>query len=342
MPAAITDKLTYVGEPGSATYLASPGYTMGGTGMTLETWSGWPTGTVHFDVYTIELDGTKEKAKANTRTYWKAIHNGSGGLSSLTLKGGTYQNYAAGTSTRVIITHSAYRENEIIDVLTNTHDQDGTLKAGAVDVAAVLANNVVTTSAILDKNVTLAKVNGGSTAGVLTTDASGNVTSTTNIWGEELGRATVSADFTGALNLTVTLDAAHQRKYYQVIGVVDRSGTPTGNIYAQIVVNGDTGSNYKNIGTIVDNSTTVTGQSSTITNIAEVKTAEFITGIMEVTVAKVNSSDYPTFSNKCGSSIYNKQTSGWWQNTGTITSFSMTSPSTGWKAGTELVVRGHN
>jgi hypothetical protein len=37
-------------------------------------------------------------------------------------------------------------------------DLDGTLKAGAVDNAAVLASNVVTTVKILDANVTTAKI----------------------------------------------------------------------------------------------------------------------------------------------------------------------------------------
>lgn len=76
----------------------------------------------------------------------------------------------------------------VVDYATATHiamiskgilvhaDQDGTLKAGAVDVAGVLASNVVTTAKILDANVTLAKIGGGSTAGVLKTNASGVVT----------------------------------------------------------------------------------------------------------------------------------------------------------------------
>lgn len=42
-----------------------------------------------------------------------------------------------------------------LDVVSDT---DGTLKSGAVDAAAVLADNVVTTAKILDANVTTAKV----------------------------------------------------------------------------------------------------------------------------------------------------------------------------------------
>ena len=141
---AITDKFTYVGTPGSATYLASPGYTIGGTSQNLEAWAGWPTGAVHYDIYTVQLDGAKETAKSGSRTSWKAIHNGSGVLSSLQKKGGTDQNYPAGTNTRVIITHSAYRENEIIDGILAHANQDGTLITQAVRDALSLGANTST------------------------------------------------------------------------------------------------------------------------------------------------------------------------------------------------------
>lgn len=67
-------------------------------------------------------------------------------------------NYAAGPLTRVYIPVSAERENRLIDGILVHADQDGTLKAGAVDNAAVLASDVVTTAKILDSNVTTAKI----------------------------------------------------------------------------------------------------------------------------------------------------------------------------------------
>lgn len=48
--------------------------------------------------------------------------------------------------------------DELDTALAVAHDADGTLKAGAVDVAAVLAADVVTTAKILDANVTTAKI----------------------------------------------------------------------------------------------------------------------------------------------------------------------------------------
>lgn len=69
----------------------------------------------------------------------------------------------------------------VVDYATATHiamvskgilihsDQDGTLKAGAVDGAGVLASNVVTTAKILDGNVTFAKLLSTIFSGQLTT-----------------------------------------------------------------------------------------------------------------------------------------------------------------------------
>lgn len=48
--------------------------------------------------------------------------------------------------------------NQVVTLAKVSHNGDGTLKAGAVDNAAVLADNVVTTAKILDANVTNAKL----------------------------------------------------------------------------------------------------------------------------------------------------------------------------------------
>jgi len=123
---AITDKFSNVGEPGSATYLANPGYSMGGTSINIQTYVGWPTGKIIFDMYTTKLVGNEEKAADNTRTSWQGIHNGSGTITSLQKLSGNDQNYTAGTTTRVIITHSAHWANQLIDGITAQHKQDGT------------------------------------------------------------------------------------------------------------------------------------------------------------------------------------------------------------------------
>lgn len=58
----------------------------------------------------------------------------------------------------VIIRPTTQWGDNVAEVLEVAHDDDGTLKAGAVDTAAVLASDVVTTAKILNSNVTTAKV----------------------------------------------------------------------------------------------------------------------------------------------------------------------------------------
>lgn len=132
---AITDKFSNVGEPGSATYLANPGYSMGGTSINIQTYVGWPTGKIIFDMYTTKLVGNEEKAADNTRTSWQGIHNGSGTITSLQKLSGNDQNYTAGTGTRVIITHSTHWANQLVDGITTHANQDGSLKTSAVQSA---------------------------------------------------------------------------------------------------------------------------------------------------------------------------------------------------------------
>lgn len=145
---AITDKFSYVGEPGSATYLASPGYTMGGSSINLQTYVGWPTGKVIFDMYTAELIGQTEQAKAGTRTSWQGIHNGSGVISSLQRLGGNDQNYPAASSSKVVITHSAYHMNQMIDGIANQHNlTDGSHKGITTD--TLTASGAVTAASFI-------------------------------------------------------------------------------------------------------------------------------------------------------------------------------------------------
>lgn len=60
--------------------------------------------------------------------------------------------------------------------------------------------------------IPLSGINGGTTAGILTTDASGNVTAN-SIWWEELGRATASSTVSG---LTISLPTEKRRNFYTV------------------------------------------------------------------------------------------------------------------------------
>lgn len=70
--------------------------------------------------------------------------------------GTTAQAHSAGAVIEFVMAGNMW--NDLIDLILTHSDQDGTLKAGAVDNAAVLASDVVTTAKILDSNVTTAKI----------------------------------------------------------------------------------------------------------------------------------------------------------------------------------------
>lgn len=119
----------------------------------------------------------------------------------------------------------------VVDYVTATHmamvtkglttaifDQDGTMKAGAVDNAAALASNVVTTAKILDGNVTEAKL---STSAIYL----GSTTKTTDF----LTTATTSeVAITGfTLAITVPTTSRKIRITVSVASVTNGSGTGT-------------------------------------------------------------------------------------------------------------------
>lgn len=73
----------------------------------------------------------------------------------------------------VIIRPTTQWGDNVADVLDAAHDDDGTLKDGAVDAAGVLASDVVTTAKILDENVTSRKL----APTIISKQASADVTS---------------------------------------------------------------------------------------------------------------------------------------------------------------------
>jgi len=117
----IGDKVTKVGLPGSATTMTGSGHSIGGTSTTINSAANWEVTTpIHFDIYSTTVVGTSEVETAGTRTQWKGIVTGTT-IGSMQLKNGSDQNYSAGTSTKVVITHSAIRENEMADAFLAEH-----------------------------------------------------------------------------------------------------------------------------------------------------------------------------------------------------------------------------
>ncbi len=145
---ANTDKLRLVGKPGTATTLSAPGHTLGGTSITVGSTTNWPTTTgVTFAIDRVTVSGSTETQVAGSYTIWVGDVTGATTIANMTLHAdspNSDQDYPAGSTTRVYIPVSTATHNDMVEALLESHDQDGTLKAGAVDSTAVLADGIVT------------------------------------------------------------------------------------------------------------------------------------------------------------------------------------------------------
>lgn len=144
----MADYFYKVGRPGSATTMAAPGHNSGGTTITVGSTANWPTDTkVAFAIDRAEIVAGEEVQIAGTYTEWTGQVTGATTIGSMALSSdspNSDQNYAAGSLTRVYIPVSATRENNLIDGILEHANQDGTLKDGAVDVAGVIASDLIT------------------------------------------------------------------------------------------------------------------------------------------------------------------------------------------------------
>lgn len=156
--ASATDKFVKVGSDATITSLEAPGKSIGAGSINIGSGANWPTDTgVIFSIRKVKLEGGVSKLVDGTYTVWRGTISGNV-VSSLTLVSGTDQAYSAGQDTQVYISVSAEQHNSMVNGILVHADQDGTLKANAVDVAAVLAANVVETAKIKDAAVTTAKI----------------------------------------------------------------------------------------------------------------------------------------------------------------------------------------
>lgn len=145
MAASTTDKLLEVGGVGTATNL-TVSYTSGATSITVDSTANWPTATaVVFAIDEAEIINGEEVQIAGTYNEYIGIVSTSTSITSVAWRiGPGDRNYTAGALTRVYVPVSAKRENLIVEWGLTHADQDGTLKAGAVDTSAVLADGIVT------------------------------------------------------------------------------------------------------------------------------------------------------------------------------------------------------
>lgn len=220
----------------TATTLSAPGYTVGATSINVASTSNWPADTgITFGID--EVDGGGNRI-AGTYNIFRGTVGSATQLANLTYVGGdANRNYSAGATTRVYILVSYARENRLVDGLLVSHDQDGTLKAGAVDVAGVLASNVVETAKIKDANVTTAKIaDDAVTAPKIDWASTG---ANAGIWWEELGRTTLSSS-----GDTITVSSIPARKYLQIRANYSSTG---GTVDSYIRFNNDGGANYASV-----------------------------------------------------------------------------------------------
>lgn len=198
MPAAATDKFRK--SYSFLTKSLSSNVDSSTTTIPLNNTTNVPTDTaVDFIIDRVDTNGTRTPT---ARELCSGVVSGSN-IVSVTrgIHGTTAQSHTSGAVVEFVNSGAAW--NDLMDGILVAHDQDGTLKAGAVDAAAVLASDVVTTAKILNSNVTTAKINDGAvTANKLATGATGAF-----ITASETTTSTSYADLSTVQSVTVTVGA---------------------------------------------------------------------------------------------------------------------------------------
>lgn len=335
MPAAATDLLQEVGI-NTATTLDAPGYTIGDTSITVLSTANMPTAT-GITVAIDEVDANGDQVANSYNEYVGTVASATS-ITNFSHQNGTNRNYTAGATTRVYLPVSAERENRIVEWGLTHADQDGTLKAGAVDVAAVLASNVVTTAKILDSNVTTAKIaDDNVTAAKIDWASTGT---NAGIWGEELARTTL-----GSAGDTITVSSIPARKYLKfIVSLLPTGGT----ISTDFTFNNDTGANYvRRIATNQGADTSSTGQNTLI--LTGAAAAHVIYGefeVLNITAQEkaLTGSSTQNGTAGAGNAVTRNEVAGKWANTAAqITRIDFTNGGTGdFAIGSEVIVLGHN
>ena len=120
-----------------------------------------------------------------------------------------YTDNGSGVGDVVILKPSTLWADNIRDTLAVSLDDDGTLKAGAVDNAAALASNVVTTAKMLDANVTSEKLSptvgfyATSTANINATQSLVTVYTEVADYGSDFASGVFTAPVTGLYNINI-------------------------------------------------------------------------------------------------------------------------------------------
>lgn len=165
--AGADDYFKEVGLPGSATTLASPGYTIGAGTINVGSTANWPTTTgVTFAIDTgniVVVNGQNTFVRTpGSYTEYDGVVSSGTSVTGVVLRYGSAQNYPAGATTRVYIPVSSSRENRIVTGLRNVLNDNATLKASAIPDGSVstskLVDGNVITSKLADSSISIAKL----------------------------------------------------------------------------------------------------------------------------------------------------------------------------------------
>ena len=153
--ATANDMFMEVGNPGTATTLSAPGYTAGGTSITVGSTTNWPTATgVIFAIDEVEVVDGVERQVAGTYNEFEGTVASATSITNVDwVDGAGDRNYSAGASTRVYIPVSAERENRLARGMVVEHNQDGTH-------SDITADSITAT----DATFTNLTISGGATA----------------------------------------------------------------------------------------------------------------------------------------------------------------------------------
>lgn len=215
MPAAATDYYQKVGRS-TATTLSAPGYTIGNTSINVGSTTNWPTTTgITFAIDTIDSNGVRVAGTYNT---FRGTVNTATQITNVTYVGGdANQNYSAGSTTRVYILAQSDWANRLVDGILVHADQDGTLKAGAVDVTAVVADSILT-KAKLDSSMNT-ELNTGWVSSVL--PAVSSVTANGNRSYDITFASTVASILSSGMRLRTTRTVAAPTTCFSLDGTND-------------------------------------------------------------------------------------------------------------------------
>ncbi len=140
MPILNTDYFTEVGNPGTATALAAPGHAIAGTIFNVTSTANWPT--VTSGIFAVDtFDIATGLRVPGSYTEWQGIVTSSTAITSATLRYGTDQNYAAGSTTRVYIPVASSYLNRLSQGIRLHANQDGSLITAAVQTALAAATS---------------------------------------------------------------------------------------------------------------------------------------------------------------------------------------------------------